>query len=151
MSDVATEDRIMAGDALLRFAAGTDEGDADLIRSAFADAAVVDFGPCGAKLGLPFPPLEGRDAIVGFLAATSVHQMTSHVITNMRMAAVPDGIVVRALVEATHIVRREPSHRFRMLDPYHATLVRSEDGWRIKLLVIDNIWFEGDPRTMLCR
>ena len=148
---VPGDDRLGACDALLRFAAGTDEGDPELLRSAFALQAVVDFGPCGEKLGLPFPPLEGCDAIVGFLAGTSVHQITSHVVTNLRVMTAPAGVAVQALVEATHIVRTEPSRRFRMLDPYAATLTRHEGGWRIERLVIDNIWFEGDPRTMLCR
>ena len=144
--------RLEAGDALLRFAAGTDEGDAELLRSAFTPDATVDFGPCGGKLGLRFPPIAGRDAIVGFLAGTSKQQITSHMVANVRVIAMPDGgAEVRALVEATHVVRGEPSRRFRMLDPYTATLARHEEIWRIRRLVIDNLWFEGDPRIMLCR
>ena len=149
--DVQDADRLGTGDALLRFAAGTDEGDAALIASAFSAQAIVDFGPCGDKLGLPFPPLEGRDAIVGFLAGTSVHQITSHVVTNVRVKDMPKRAEMRALVEATHIVRADPSRRFRMLDRYFAEVVLNAGDWRIERLVIDNIWFEGDPRIMLHR
>ena len=144
-------ERLAAADALLRFAAGTDEGDAALLSSAFARDALVDFGPCGDKLGLPFPPLKGRDAIVGFLAGTSVRQITSHVVTNVRAAATTFGARVRALVEATHLKRDDPAQRFRMLDRYTADLSNDGEQWRIERLVIDNLWFEGDPRIMLHR
>jgi hypothetical protein len=149
--DVQDADRLGTGDALLRFAAGTDEGDAALIASAFAPHAIVDFGPCGEKLGLPFPPLNGRDAIAGFLAGTSAHQITSHVVTNVRVNDLPNGAEMRALVEATHIVRADPTRRFRMLDRYVGELVLNAGDWQIERLVIDNIWFEGDPRIMLHR
>lgn len=147
----ASADVAAIGDALLRFAAGTDTGDAALIASAFAPDAVVDFGPCGDKLGLAFPPLEGRDDIVGFLAGTSRHQITSHVVTNVRLSTTARGTRSQALVEATHIVRHDPARRFRMLDRYEADHAPHDGEWRIERLVIDNVWFEGDPRIMLCR
>ncbi len=138
-------------DALLRFGAGTDEGDRDLLSSAFAVDAVVDFGPCGRKLGLDFPPLTGREAIVGFLGGTSAQQVTSHLVSNSRIAMNGGRATVRALVEAVHIIRAEPDQRFRMMNRYDAELDLEPDAWRIERLVIDNIWFEGDPRTMLHR
>ena len=50
-------------DTLLRFGAGVDRGDASLLASVFTDDAVVDFRPCGQKLGLDFPVLEGAQAV----------------------------------------------------------------------------------------
>ena len=144
-------DRLAIGDALLRFAAGTDEGNAGLIASAFASKAVVDFGPCGEKLGLTFEPLAGRDTIVGFLAGTSQKQSTSHVVTNARAEVTGGAARSHTLVEATHMRRTDPGARFRMLNRYEATLCLEADVWRIDRLMIDNIWFEGEPRIMLDR
>jgi len=148
---LSADDRLGARDALLRFATGTDNGDAVLIRSAFTSDAVVDFGPCGEKLGLPFQSIAGSDAIVGFLAGTCKHQITSHVVTNVRVEDTEAGVTMRALVEATHIDRSDQTRRFRMLDPYAANLTKHEGHWWIERLKIDNIWFEGDPQILLCR
>ena len=38
-----------------------------------------------------------------------------------------------------------------MLNRYEATLCQEAEGWRIDRLVIDNVWFEGEPRIMLDR
>lgn len=62
----SADDHLSITDALLKFGAGTDAGDAALLTSAFTREAVVDFGPCGRKLGLDFEPLRGRDGIVVF-------------------------------------------------------------------------------------
>ncbi|MDX7953411.1 hypothetical protein P7D22_19795 [Lichenihabitans sp. Uapishka_5] len=67
----------------MRFAAGTDKGNAALICSAFTDEAVVDFGPCGIKHGLSFQSLERRNAIVRFLLETSAYQITSYIFGNL--------------------------------------------------------------------
>ena len=138
-------------DALRRFGAGTDDGNAALLASAFSEDAMVDFSPCGRKLGLDFEPLRGREAIVGFLAGGADHQMTSHVIANSR-AWLRDGRAkLRALVEATHIPKVDRGQPFRMLNWYDAELGPDPGAWRIEALVVDNIWFDGDPRTILRR
>ena len=147
----SADNHLSITDALLRFGAGTDNADTDLLVSAFAPDAVIDFGPCGRKLGLDFEPLQGRDTIVGFLAGTAALQLTSHVVTNSRTHVRGDGASVRALVDATHVVRADRARRFRMMNWYDAELVRHQDAWRIEHLLIDNIWFEGDPHTMLHR
>ena len=138
-------------DALLRFGVGTDDGEMALLRSAFAADAHVDFGPCGRKLGLDFPPLEGVDAIADFLCGTSEQQVTSHVVTNPRIEAADDRAQLRALVDATHVVRSDPSRRFRMMNWYVAGLEQSAGAWRIARMTIDNIWFEGDAGILMLR
>ena len=138
-------------DALLRFGIGTDDGEMAMLRSAFTVDAHVDFGPCGRKLGLDFTPLEGADTISGFLCGTSGQQVTSHVITNPRVAAADDRVRLRALVDATHVVRSDRSRRFRMVNWYLAELQQSARAWRISRMTIDNIWFEGDPSILMLR
>ena len=135
-------------DALLRFAAGTDDGDAALLGSVFTPEAVVDFGPCGRKLGMVFDPLIGAPAIVGFLGGTSRRQVTSHVITNPRVRLDGGRAQLRALVEATHVARDDRARRFRMMNRYDVELELRSDDWRIARMTIDGIWFEGDPAVL---
>ncbi len=92
---------IGVGDALLRFAAGTDDGDLAKLESAFAEDAVVDFGACGQAIGLDFEPLEGSATITGFLVGTSSRQVTSHVVTNSRVKVSGGHAHLRALVDGT--------------------------------------------------
>lgn len=147
----SADDHLAITDALLRFGAGTDAGDAALLASTFVVDAVVDFGPCGRKLDLAFEPLRGQAEIVGFLAGTAALQVTSHVVTNARARRQGDRASLRALVEATHIVRTDTDRRFRMMNWYEAKLEPDQGEWRITDLLIDNIWFEGDPHTILHR
>ena len=77
--------------------------------------------------------------------------MTSHVVTNARAEMMDYAARSHTLVEATHIRRTDPGEQFRMLNRYEATLCLEAEAWRIDRLVIDNIWFEGEPRIMLDR
>ncbi len=139
------------GDALLRFAAGTDNGDRALLESAFAEDALVDFGACGRAIGLDFEPLRSVARVTGFLAGTSKHQVTSHVFTNPRVLLDDAHAHLRALVDATHIVRADRARRFRMMNWYDADLVQIKGRWRIARMAIDNIWFKGDPAILMLR
>ncbi len=144
-------ERLGITDALLRFAAGVDSGSATLLASAFTPQAEVDFGPCGERLGLDFGVLQGRAVIVAFLAGTAERQVTSHAVTNPRVQVDGDRVFLSALVDAVHIARDAPGTRFRMMNRYEAELQRHPDVWSIERLTITNIWFEGDPRTLLNR
>ncbi len=138
-------------DTLLRFGAAVDRGDPRLLASVFADDAMVDFRPCGRKLGLNFPVLQGAEAITAFLAGGAHAQATSHVITNTRVQVDGSSGRSRSLVDATHLVRANPGRRFRMMNWYEAEAVGSETRWRIRGLVIDNLWFDGDPQILTVR
>ena len=138
-------------DTLLRFATGADGGDAQLLASVFADEAVVDFRPCGRKLGLDFPLLQGAEAIVVFLAGGARAQVTSHVVTNTRVQATGGSASSHSLVDATHLVRTDPGRRLRMMNGYAVKAAGSAGLWRIRSLVIDNVWFDGDPQILLVR
>ena len=129
--------------------AGVDHGETSLLATAFHADATVDFGPCGRKMGLEFPLLVGREIIVDFLGATAKTQTTTHVITNGRAQVDGDTAVLRALVDATHLRKSEPSRRCRMVNWYEAKLAKKTHVWRMCGLVIDNAWFTGDPQVLL--
>ncbi len=147
----SADDHLRAMDALYRFGAGVDHGDAGLLASAFSDDAVVDFTLCGRALGLDFPLMIGADTIVGFLAATAATQTTTHLVVNGRVQVDGDAARLRALVDATHLARDDHARRFEMVNWYEAGLVGTESPWRIRHLVIRNAWFNGDPRVLLSR
>ena len=148
MSIASADDYLGVADALLRFGAGVDRADERLLASAFTVDAVVDFGPCGRKLDLDFPVVAGRDDIVAFLASTGRTQTTSHVVTNARVHKDGSSAKLRALVDATHISRRDPSRRFRMMNWYDLDLAADGRTWRARRLVIDNVWFSGEPNLL---
>ena len=135
----------------MRFGAGVDRADERLLASAFTVDAVVDFGPCGRKLNLDFPVVAGREAIVAFLAATGRTQTTSHAVANARVQTQGSSATLRALVDATHISKRDPMRRFQMVNWYELDLVEQELTWQAQRLVIDNIWFSGEPDVLLGR
>ena len=60
-------DRYEVIDALHRFAIGLDTKDLTLLESAFTADAIADFTPAATKVGMEFPVLTGRDAIVSAL------------------------------------------------------------------------------------
>ena len=136
-------------DALYRFGVGVDTNDSNLLETVFSDDAVVDFSPCGRKMGLDFSVLTGAETIVHFLGASVKTQITSHVITNGRVHLTGDGAKLQALVDATHILREDDSQRCQMRNWYQAELVEVEDQWRIFRLTIDNVWFTGSPQVLL--
>ena len=136
-------------DALYRFGAGVDTNDRNLLETVFSADAVVDFSPCGRKMGLEFSALTGAETIVHFLEASAKTQITSHVITNGRVHLTGDGAKLQALVDATHLLRRDASQRCQMRNWYEAELVEVEHRWRIWRLTIDNVWFTGSPQVLL--
>ncbi|KIT18089.1 nuclear transport factor 2 family protein [Jannaschia aquimarina] len=140
-------------DALLRFVNGMDTDDGALIGSAFADAALVDFTPAAAKVGMQFPIIEGRENLVGGLVPFAGAYTTSHSVTNVRVDVDGDSASLYAIVEAQHFPEGVRDRNFKMMNDYHLDLSRDtadETGrrWLIDRMVIDNIWAEGDITVM---
>jgi hypothetical protein len=145
----SARDHLDVVDAIYRFGAGVDFGDAELLATAFHQEAVVDFRPCGLKMGLNFPVLTGGTTIVGFLSTTAATQLTTHVITNARIRIDADKATLRALVDATHLPKHDHSRRCQMMNWYEIALERHADQWRIRSMIIENAWFAGDPQVLM--
>ena len=142
-------ERLEVTDALLRFGAGVDHNDEELLATAFSDDAVVDFGPCGRAMGLDFPVLTGGDTILRFLRATAEAQTTTHVITNGRAKLDEGAARLRALVDATHLPKGDHSRRCQMMNWYDVDLVKDGNLWRMRQVVISSAWFSGDTQVLL--
>lgn len=142
-------ERLEVTDALLRFGAGVDHNGGELLATAFSDDAIVDFGPCGRAIGLDFPVLTGGDTVLRFLRATAEAQTTTHVITNGRARIEGSAARLHVLVDATHLPKSDHSRRCQMMHWYDVGLVKDENFWRMRRIVISNAWFTGDIQVLL--
>ena len=139
-------------DALLRFALGQDmrrtPGARELFASAFTEDAVLDFRPTAVALGLEVPLMEGRDMIVGIILNPDTHIDTTHVVSNARVQVDGDRARLTALVEAQHLPTGDHS-RHALLKNFYDVELRLEDGlWRMAHVLIENVWFTGDPAVI---
>src|SRR5438270_7620215 len=147
-------DRYDIADALHRYAFGLDHGDADSLASAFTEDCVFDFRPAGKKLGIDFPKLTRRQAIVDALVPFLGPLDTSHAVSNLQIEISDDTATMYAYVMSQHFMPRQGSRRgseFALLmNRYDCDLVRDRDGqkWRFKRITIDNAWAQGDPEIL---
>lgn len=148
-NDLTTADRLAIADALYRLGAGIDENSAELLESAVTADAAIDFGPAARTMGIDFPVLTGRDAIVSTLTATVGLLDTTHVVTNPRFLVEGNRVVLKAIVEAAHFPPNDHSRRCVMKNRYTAEM-RQEGGLRrIATLDVQCAWFDGDPAVLL--
>lgn len=151
-----TDDRADIADALHRYAAGIDDGDAGVLASSLDPDAVVDLSRAAAQIGVRFPTLVRRDLIVMTLMTVFGPLDTSHALTNLRVT-VDGGTAVLRCYAQTHLYppgdgpRPDRTRRAVMMNRYTAELVRCDGHWRIRHLVVDNLWFEGDPAVLVSR
>jgi ketosteroid isomerase-like protein len=147
-------DRAEIADAFYRYAAGLDLGDAEILASALTEDAVVDLTAATTKLGLEFPALAPRNVVVDALTTYVGPLDTSHSITNVRVEVTGDTATARCYAQANHFLPGEGPKPDRtrhalMMNRYTAEMARDGDRWRIRRLLIDCAWFEGDPQVLV--
>jgi hypothetical protein len=135
-------------DALHRFTWGMDTDDGALIASAFAEKGVADFSPVAKRIGITFPPLEGRDTIQKALTPFAEGLITSHTVGNARVEINGNQATLRALVEAQQITKANTSRFILLKNDYQVALVKEGDTWLITRMTIDNIWSQGDAKVL---
>lgn len=143
------DDRLDIVDALYRLGAGIDENSAELLDSAVVKDAMIDFGPAARTMGIDFPALNGRDAIVASLTATVGLLDTTHVVTNPRIEQVDGRVVLKAIVEAGHFPPADHSRRCVMKNRYVAEVRREAGRWKLARVEVRCAWFDGDPAVLL--
>jgi len=148
-------DRYEIADAIHRYAFGLDHDDADSLASAFTEDCTLDFEPAGGKLGLEFPKLTGRQAILDALLPLLGPLDTSHTASNLQIEISGDTATLYAYVMAQHFMPREGSRRGSenalLMNRYDCDLVRDGQKWRFKRITIDNAWMQGDPEILNVR
>ncbi|RXG31836.1 nuclear transport factor 2 family protein [Leeuwenhoekiella marinoflava] len=143
-----TADKLAVMDALYRFAAGIDQRDKDLLMSAFAEDAISDFRPAGKKAGFEYPVLEGRETIVSALRGSLTNLDTTHSVSNPRVKIDGNKATLDALVEAQHVPSNDPTRHYLMKNQYEIEMIKQDELWVIKHVVIDNVWRTGDPNVL---
>ena len=142
-------DRSEIADTMHRFAFGLDHGDADTLASALAEDCRLDFTAAGRKLGINFPVLNGRDAVVKTLIAMIGPLDTSHTASNLQIEVSGDTATLHGYLMAQHFMPghgpRQGTEYALLMNRYDADLVRDGQRWRFKRVLIDNAWAEGDP------
>ena len=145
-------DRYEIADTLHRYAFGLDHGDADSLMSALSEDCIFDFTPAGRKLGLNFPRLTSRQAIVDAVLPLIGPLDTSHTASNLQIEISDDSATLGAYVMSQHFMPREGPRRGTesalLMNRYDCDLVRDGQKWRIKRVTIDNAWAEGDPEIL---
>lgn len=148
-------DRHEVADTLYRYAFGLDHGDADSLASAFAEDCGLDFSPAGQKLGLDFPRLVGRQAILDALLPFLGPLDTTHTASNLQIEISGDTATLYAYVMSQHFMPREGvrrgSENALLMNRYDCDLVRDGEKWRFKRITIDNAWMQGDPEILNLR
>jgi len=145
-------DRYEIADTLHRYAFGLDHGDADSLASMLTEDCVLDFRPAGKKLGLDFPKLTGRQAIVEALIPLLGPLDTSHTVSNLQIEISDDSATLYCYVLAQHFMPRQGprpgSENALLMNRYDCELVRDGEKWRFKRMVIDNAWAQGNPEIL---
>jgi hypothetical protein len=148
-------DRYEIADTLHRYAFGLDHGDTDSLASAFTEDCIFDFRPAGRKLGIDFPKLSGREAIVNELIPLLGPLDTSHTVSNLQIEISDDSATLYAYVMSQHFMPREGCRRGSenalLMNRYDCELVRDGQKWRFKCVKIDNAWMQGDPEILNAR
>jgi SnoaL-like domain len=141
-------DRIEIVDAVLRFGAGQDYASREVYESAFTEDAVLDFAQPAARFGVTFPPMEGRTTIMQTAYLSTQTLVTTHTVTNPRIAIDGDVAKLWALVEAQHVLPDQPHRHLLPKNLFEVDLRREEPGWRMSRLRIENLWHDGDPAVL---
>lgn len=135
--------------ALIRFAAGQDLRDAELLATAFSDDAVLDFTHPAAELGVTADLMIGRSSIVETVFSVTAPLATSHTITNVRIVHL-DGATAEAhaLIEAMHVDRAKPARRLLLKNSISISAERIGPRWQIQSLTFQNLWREGEASVL---
>ena len=153
-SDLAQQacDRYEIAGTLHRYAFGLDHGDADSLASALTEDCVLDFRPAGRKLGIEFPRLTGRQAIMDALLPLLGPLDTSHTASNLQIEISGDSATLYAYVMSQHFMPRQGSRpgseNALLMNRYNCELVRDGQKWRFKRVTIDNAWAQGNPEIL---
>jgi hypothetical protein len=145
-------DRFEIADTLHRYTFGLDHGDADSLGSTLTEDCRFDFTPAGRKLGLDFPRVTGRDAILKAVLPLIGPLDTSHTASNVQIEIIGDSATLYAYVMSQHFMPRQGSRRgseFALLmNRYDCELVRDGQKWRFRRMTIDNAWAQGNPEIL---
>lgn len=132
----ALEDRAALEDLVKRYAVGCDTRDAAVLSSTFTSDAHAKYAGDA--------PLIGADSIVGWIGqATAATIWQQHMISPYSYAIDGDRARVMAYLISHQNYQDNPNVATMMTSRYNLECVRTDDGWRIKDLVLVVGWIES--------
>lgn len=149
MSSVVPEEYYPVADAVHRLAWAFDHHNREMFLSAFTEDGILDNRPLGARVGLEFPVLEGREAAASAILPMLGPLDTSHTVSNIRIIftrkreARLDCNVMAQHFRAGEGPRPDTEY-YLMMNLWSAELVHTDDLWRIRKLVVDCAWATGN-------
>jgi hypothetical protein len=142
-------DRLEIADAVYRFVAGIDFSNDELFVSAFAPDAIVDVTSNNKMWGTDYPIFAGRDLILQVFKNSVFSLDTTHAVSNPRTKINGDTATLHTITEAQHFPPGDRTRHCLIKSHYHVDLVRDRDRWVITKLVINSVWFTGDPNILI--
>lgn len=126
-------------EVLNRYALCLDDRDWSGLAACFTPDATADYGALGIHEG--YPAIEALvRGVLGKLDG-SQHFVSNHVVTVRGEEA-----SARCYLQAQHIKRGLPGgEHYLVAGQYRDDLVRSAEGWRIRLRKLQILWAEGNP------
>lgn len=99
------------------------------------------------RLTFPMGEYQGMDGLLAFQQMARVNfARTHHLSTNQDIELDGDHARVWAHLMAVHVPRGDdPGRHFDIGGHYEARVVRTAEGWRIRLFSFDLVWHAGEP------
>ena len=140
-------DRQAISDTVIRYATGIDMRDWEAYRSCFTDEVEIDFTSWGG--GEP-QTMRGDDWAAGVRAGLSGFQATQHISTNHVITLDGDEATCVSYMQAQHYLPNAEGDNALTLGGYYTnTLVRTDDGWRIRRCQLTVTWTTGNKHIFV--
>jgi 3-phenylpropionate/cinnamic acid dioxygenase small subunit len=125
MGEGTLQDRLEAGDVIVRYASGIDDGDFDAYRALFAeDVELSGFGP---------ETIRGVDAWMAFVdKALAPFSATQHLLGPPHVDLRGARAELRCDLQAQHFFREPAGRLMTLWGTYRSSLVRHGGGWKIQ-------------------
>jgi len=121
----AVAERLQAGDVIVRYAAGIDDGDFEAYRALFADdVEMLGFGP---------ETIRGPEAWIAFVhKALEAFSGTQHMLGPPHVELHGEHAELRCDVQAHHFYREPAGRLMTLWGTYRSSLVRADGAWKIR-------------------
>ncbi|TPX66357.1 hypothetical protein SpCBS45565_g04506 [Spizellomyces sp. 'palustris'] len=140
--------------AIHRYAHGLDANDSASLSSAFTEDATLDFTPAATRIGISFPVMPGLPTILAVMLPTIGPLDTSHTVTNIQTNLHGDEGKLTCLIESEHYPasegpKAESVKHITLMNRYEAQVVRVGNEWKMKNVLVYNLWAVGDTSVII--
>lgn len=131
-------DRAAISDLLFRYASSIDRRDWERFSSCFTEDVAVDYGDLGGAAGREQLVRRVRRGLSGF-------DTTHHISTNHEISITGDTALSWSYLHVVHYLAGAGGvDHITLRGHYTKDYARTPDGWRIRRLVLETTWRDGD-------